>query len=114
MSAVHAVNEEMFRQMGVEEDFFDSICIAPDDPSRLRDPSYRKPNPRFELEMMETYQLEKRACYMVGDRLSDMATGKNAGINCVGIVGDNDRLDFQNAGALVFASVAAFIDSVID
>lgn len=113
MSAVHAVNDEMFRQMGIQRDFFDEICIAPDDPSSLDDQSYRKPSPRFELEMIEKYGLEKTACYMIGDSSSDIEAGVNAGIGCVGLRGNKSDDPFRETGAEVFESVAQFVDSVI-
>lgn len=113
MSSVQAVNDEMFRQMGVGAEFFDGLCIAPDSPAKLENPSYRKPNPRFELEMIEKYGLDKRACYFVGDRLSDVETGVNAGIKSVGIVENDDAHPFKVAGAMVFPSVAKFVDSMV-
>ena len=113
MSAVHAVNDEMFRQMGVEQEFFDEICVAPDDPSDLADRTYRKPNPRFELEMIEKYGLENTACYMIGDSVSDIEAGLNAGIRSIGLRGNTGDDPFRGIGAEVFVSVAQFVDSVI-
>jgi len=47
----------------------------PDEPSL-----YRKPSPRFILEMIEQHQLDKSRCWMVGDRITDWDAGLNAGI----------------------------------
>lgn len=113
MDSVIAVNDEMYRQMGLEADIFDAVCIAPDDPSTPLLPSYRKPNPRFELEMIETYGLDKSACYMIGDRLSDIETGWNAGIASIGIRASGGEDHFGGKAVDVFASVAEFIDSVM-
>lgn len=113
MSSVHAVNDEMFRQMGVEQDFFDEICIASDDPSNLNDRTYRKPSPRFELEMIEKYGLEKTACYMIGDSISDIEAGLNAGIRSIGLRENKGDDLFRGTEVEVFASVAQFVDSAI-
>ena len=58
MDRVNAVNDEMYRLMGLGANPFDAVCIAPDDPSAPLTPSSRKPNPRFELEMIEKYGLD--------------------------------------------------------
>ena len=112
MDRVNAVNDEMYRLMGLGANPFDAVCIAPDDPSAPLTPSYRKPNPRFELEMIEKFGLDKSACYMVGDRMSDIETGWNAGISSVGIGGSEADDRFGGKEVEVFESVAAFVDSV--
>ena len=35
------------------EDFFSEICIAPESPDQVG--GYRKPSPKFEIEMIEKY-----------------------------------------------------------
>jgi histidinol phosphatase-like enzyme len=41
---------------------------------------YRKPSPRFILEMIAKYSLTPAACWMVGDMPSDVQAGLNAGV----------------------------------
>ena len=114
MDRVNAVNDEMYKQMGLGTDLFDAVCIAPDNPSAPLTSSYRKPNPRFELEMIEKYGLDKSACYMIGDRMSDIETGRNAGIASIGIRGSEEDDIFDGKEVEVFESVAAFVDSVFE
>ena len=80
---VDAVNEEMLRQLG--ESFFSAIYLcyaAPDAP----DQSCRKPNPGMILQAQEEHHLDLENSYVVGDKLSDMLCGKNAGCRTVLLV----------------------------
>ncbi|MDR1666013.1 MAG: HAD-IIIA family hydrolase [Puniceicoccales bacterium] len=70
--------QRMVEQIGLGEELFREICLAtetPDDP-----PVYRKPSPRFILEMIEKYTLDPHRSWMIGDRWTDVQTGINAGI----------------------------------
>jgi D-glycero-D-manno-heptose 1,7-bisphosphate phosphatase len=60
---------------------FDAICIAPERPDEA--PIYRKPSPKFILEMINAYQLSPQHSYMVGDRKSDAQAGLNAYIQAI-------------------------------
>jgi D,D-heptose 1,7-bisphosphate phosphatase len=73
--------KRLLELIGLGPDLFREICIAPempDEPSR-----YRKPSPRFILEMMAKYHLSPYDSYMVGDKESDILSGVNAGIQSV-------------------------------
>ncbi len=48
---------------------------APDQPSRGR-----KPSPQFLLDAQEEFGLDLGQCYMIGDKLIDVACGQNAGV----------------------------------
>ena len=72
-------NEAMVKMFGLGMDLFKETKIAPerpDQPSR-----YRKPSPRFILEMIEKYAYDPSQCWMVGDKMSDVQAGLNAGIH---------------------------------
>lgn len=74
----HACNQRMIELLGLPEGAFVEIGIAPETPE---EPSvYRKPSPRFILEMIEKYQLAPEGCWMIGDKISDLESGLNAGI----------------------------------
>lgn len=73
-----ACNKALIQALNLGPDVFKAICIAPEKPEDL--PLYRKPSPRFILEMLETYQLCPKHSFMIGDRLSDVEAGLNAGI----------------------------------
>ncbi len=51
-------------------------------PERPDEPSlYRKPSPRFILEMIAKHDLDPVRCWMTGDRCTDWDAGLNAGIH---------------------------------
>jgi D-glycero-D-manno-heptose 1,7-bisphosphate phosphatase len=73
--------KRLLELIGLGVDLFREVCVAPempDEPSR-----YRKPSPRFILEMMKKYRLSPYDCYMVGDKESDILSGINAGIRSI-------------------------------
>jgi D-glycero-D-manno-heptose 1,7-bisphosphate phosphatase len=79
----HRVNARMEELIGLPRPLFTEIGIAPEAPDQ---PSlYRKPSPRFILEMVEKFKLDPLRCVMVGDRESDIEAGLNAKIPTVAI-----------------------------
>lgn len=79
MADVEACNQRMLDLLDLPEPGFTAICIAPERPD---EPSkYRKPSPCFILEMIEKHELEPKQCTMVGDHITDIESGQNAGIN---------------------------------
>ena len=92
MRDAHACNAEMISQIGLGEDLFEQICIAPETPDD--DPVYRKPSGRFGREIMHTYRAgPEQVCY-IGDSPSDLLTAKHLG--CMG-VGVNTGLEDLSA-----------------
>ncbi|WP_221030001.1 D-glycero-alpha-D-manno-heptose-1,7-bisphosphate 7-phosphatase [Actomonas aquatica] len=78
---VHRCNARMFELLEIEASWFSATGIAPeapDQPSR-----YRKPNPQFINECVDAFDLDREACWMIGDRSSDVLCGINAGIRSV-------------------------------
>ncbi len=43
----------------------------------------RKPNPYHINQLIEKYDLDKKKCYMIGDKTSDIKAGENAGIKTI-------------------------------
>ena len=80
---VHACNARMLELLGLGEDLFTEVCIAPEHPEDT--PVYRKPSPRFIEECIEKYELNREASFMVGDRKSDWQAGLNAEIQAVAV-----------------------------
>lgn len=71
-------NRRMLELLNLPAPGFLEIKAAPEKPE---EPSlYRKPSPRFILEMIEKYNLEATRCWMVGDRITDWDAGLNAQI----------------------------------
>lgn len=79
----HRVNTRMEELIGLPRPLFIEIGIAPEAPDQ---PSlYRKPSPRFILEMIAKHELDPTQCIMVGDRESDIEAGLNAKIRCAAL-----------------------------
>lgn len=74
-----ACNDKMIRDLQLIPSIFTEICMAPERPDQK--PIYRKPSPRFILECLGKFHLEKKNCWMVGDRATDIFAGENAGIH---------------------------------
>ncbi len=79
----HRCHARMEELLALPAPVFDGICIAPeapDQPSR-----YRKPSPAFIHETIAAHRLDPAQCWMVGDRESDLAAGRNAGIRLAAV-----------------------------
>jgi D-glycero-D-manno-heptose 1,7-bisphosphate phosphatase len=78
-----ACNARLLELLDLPPGAFTEIKAAPETPD---EPSlYRKPSPRFILEMVEKYQLDASKCWMIGDRKSDWESGLNAGIRSAAV-----------------------------
>jgi D-glycero-D-manno-heptose 1,7-bisphosphate phosphatase len=77
------VNERVEEVLGLPRPVFKETCIAPERPDEPH--VYRKPSPKFVLEMIEKYDLDPEHCYVVGDTLSDIMAGINAGITSIAV-----------------------------
>ena len=75
---VYACNQRMHDEFGWHTDFFTEVCIAPESPQEKM--IYRKPAPRFEIEMTEKYGLDPSSCWVIGDKWIDVQTGLDAGM----------------------------------
>ncbi len=83
IAAAQACNTALVEALGLDPSIFTQICIAPERPEDP--PLYRKPSPKFILEMIAAYGLDPHHSFMIGDRLSDAETGLNAGIHPIRI-----------------------------
>lgn len=101
-----ACNRRMEVLLHLKTPVFVEIGVAPEAPEAPL--HYRKPSPRFILEMSAKYGLDPRYCFMVGDRWSDIEAGLNAGIVSVGLESGAD--DSLREKATAFANVHIFSD----
>ena len=112
---VDAVNRRLFRLLGQGTRIFDACCMAAEHPDAPA--VYRKPSPRFILECIDQFALEPAACWMIGDRLSDLQAGLRAGIRAA-LVAPGDTADPALAACVrahavpVFATLAACIAAI--
>ena len=86
LADVEAQNRRMLELLDLGADLFAHVCIAterPDEP-----PVYRKPSPRFILEMLAAHALPAEAAWMVGDSPADWEAAVAAGIRAAALVPD--------------------------
>ena len=76
-------NNKLIELLGMGENIFEKICIAEDYPAK--EDSYRKPSPKFGLEIIEKYKINKQDLFYVGDSTSDLETALNIGCKCFGV-----------------------------
>jgi D-glycero-D-manno-heptose 1,7-bisphosphate phosphatase len=106
MKEVERVNERMaqgFAQKGVR---FEKIYIAPEAPGQ---PSRgRKPSPQFLLDARDEFGLDLPSSYVIGDKLSDLECGWNAGVKKSILVrtGYGRNLEQERPGRLAQAVIA--------
>jgi len=78
MEDMHRVNARLIETLQPEGIEFDRIYFAPESPE---EPSYgRKPSPNFLKDASREFGLQLDQSFMVGDKLSDLECGKNAGV----------------------------------
>ena len=100
------VNARMEEMIGLEKPLFAGECMAPETPEQPI--AYRKPSPRFILEMIEAHRLDPRQCYMVGDRETDIEAGLAAKVNVAGIC--HGKLDAEGWARFNFANLPLYPD----
>lgn len=93
MRDAEACNARMLELLAVD-DLFARICIAPEAPTET--PTYRKPSPRFGLEIMAEWRIAPHELCYVGDNISDLQTADALGCAGVGVdTGGHDLRDRQ-------------------
>jgi D-glycero-D-manno-heptose 1,7-bisphosphate phosphatase len=106
MREVERVHERMtqcFARNGVR---FERIYVAPEAPGQ---PSRgRKPSPQFLLDARAEFGLDLPSSYVIGDKLSDLECGWNAGVKkCILVrTGYGRKLEEEQADRLAAAVVA--------
>lgn len=75
---MHSVNQKIGNLAAAAGVAFKKIYYATEAPEM---PSYgRKPSPQFLLDAIRDYQVSLARSYMIGDKLSDLQCGWNAGV----------------------------------
>jgi D-glycero-D-manno-heptose 1,7-bisphosphate phosphatase len=104
------VNDRMEELTGLPRPVFAGICIAPEAPGQPA--VYRKPSPRFILEMIAAHALDPAQCWMVGDSAADIGAGLAAKVKVAAVrTGKVDPLTLPEVAARrvpVFENLGAF------
>ena len=78
LADVESVNQHLCRELAVSGVHFEKIYIAPEKPD---EPSHgRKPSPQFLFDARDEFGLNLADSFMIGDKLSDLECGWNAGV----------------------------------
>lgn len=112
MEDVHACNHKLCELLDLGEPLFAGICIAPERPDQPG--TYRKPSPRFILEMCIRHELNPALCYMIGDRSSDWEAGLNARVQPVAVktgkpLGEEELQFIKQNNILLYEDLGSFI-----
>ena len=105
LADVEKVHQYIRQQLERERVRFEKIYVAPeapDTPSRGR-----KPSPQFLLDARDEFGLDLEQSYMIGDKLTDLECGWNAGVKRCLLVrtGYGAELERTSAGKLAAAVV---------
>ncbi len=114
MEDVEKVNQRMLNDLAREGVKIERIYIAPeapDIPSRGR-----KPSPQFLFDARDEFGLDLAQSYMIGDRLSDLECGWNAGVRKTIMVrtGYGAGVETASAGKLGAAVIVDDLASAAD
>lgn len=83
LSDAIACNDEMLKKIGLGKNIFEGIRVCPETPEQ--DVSYRKPSPKYGLEIIAKYATYKNNICYVGDNVTDLLTANNIGCMGVGV-----------------------------
>ncbi len=113
LEAAVRCNDEMIRQLGLGVELFEDICVCTEAPGDAV--GYRKPSPRFGLELLARHALPAEAMYYVGDNLSDLMTAHAIGCRAIGVgTGVHDlTMELERAGLAGRFTVCASFDNVV-
>lgn len=74
-----------------------------------------KPNPAPVFEILKSFEVERRDCLFVGDGEADIATAKNAGVDCASVLwGFRRREQLEKAGGSLFISSFSELEKIVN
>ena len=78
LADLEKVNQHLLQEFGQEGVRFERIYSAPEAPDEVS--RGRKPSPQFLFDARDEFGVDLARSYMIGDRLSDLECGWNAGV----------------------------------
>ncbi len=105
LADVELVNAHLTREFARQGVSFQKVYIAPEAPEQ---PSRgRKPSAQFLFDARDEFGLDLAHSYMIGDKLSDLECGWNAGVKVCILVrtGYGDKVEREAAGQLARAAI---------
>lgn len=114
LADVEKVNQHLLQELGRASVRFEKIYIAPeapDTPSRGR-----KPSAEFLFDARNEFGLDLAHSYMIGDKLSDLECGWNAGVKACILVrtGYGAKVEREAAGQLARAVIVNDLPAAAD
>ena len=83
LEAALQCNDQMIHQLSMGDALFEAVCVCPEAPDVPIE--YRKPSPRFGLELLARYNKSKSELCYIGDNVTDLLTATNIGCAGVGV-----------------------------
>ena len=112
VAEVEAVNRHLLQELGREGVRFEKVYFAPESPDV---PSRgRKPSPQFLLDARDEFALDLAASYMIGDKLSDLECGWNAGVKKSLLVLTGYGVETERTSSLKNAIVVNDLAAAVD
>jgi len=114
MADVDAVNQRVQELAGRMGARFQKIYVAPEAPGA---PSYgRKPSPQFLFDARDEFRLDLVESYLIGDKLTDLECGRNAGVKTSILVrtGYGVEAERQSSGTLDASVVVDSLTEAVD
>jgi D-glycero-D-manno-heptose 1,7-bisphosphate phosphatase len=108
---IHALLDAEFAKVGAR---IERYFVCPHHPEDNCD--CRKPSPKFLRQAAAEFQLDLTRCFMVGDRLTDLQCGENAGARSVLVLtgaGEETRAHPAARPAHIAANLGAAVDWIL-
>lgn len=83
LAQAEACNQRMLELLALGARVFEDICLSPEAPNQ--ESLYRKPSPRYGLEVMARYATDRGSLCYIGDNVTDLLTARNIGCAGVGV-----------------------------
>ena len=90
LDKLKAVNEKLLHEFSKSEIHIDGVHYCPHHPKEKC--KCRKPHPKIVKDIARKFRLDLEHSYFIGDKLSDVQTGKNAGSRTILINTDDSSL----------------------